>query len=308
MKTRKKFLIIDSNSVIHRAFHALPPLTNSDGTVINAAYGFFSVLIKSVREIEPDCIIATFDLPEPTFRHKEFKEYKANRPSTPDELIGQFHMIKEGLKSLGVPVVEKGGFEADDMIGTVARIVSDRKMGHSVVLSGDKDNLQLVGPNTEVLLLKKGIKDIATYNVSKFKEDYGGLEPQQLIEVKSLQGDPSDNIPGVPGIGVKTALELIAKFGNLETVYAEVDRESEAITPSVSSKLSDNREKAFVSRDLVTIRTDVDLGDLDLDVCHWKGFESTEAMKFFERMGFDTLIKRIKTINEKPEKKNLSLF
>lgn len=307
MKIRKKFLIIDCNSVIHRAFHALPPLTNSEGTIINAAYGFFSVLIKSVREIEPDCVIATFDLPEPTFRHKEFKEYKANRPSTPDDLIGQFYIIKEGLRSLGVPVVERGGFEADDMIGTVARVVFDQKIGYSVILSGDKDNLQLVGPTTEVRLLKKGIKDVAIYDLTKIKEDYNGLEPQRLIEVKSLQGDSSDNIPGVPGIGVKTALDLIVKFGDLETVYAEVDRGSETITSSVASKLSDNKDKAFMSRDLVTIRTDVDLGDLDLAECRWKGFESIEAMDFFERMGFGTLVKRMKETNG-DSKNNLSLF
>ena len=308
MEIGKKFLIIDSNSVIHRAFHALPPLTNSEGLVINAAYGFFSVLIKNVRDIKPDCVIATFDLPGPTFRHKEFKEYKADRPSTPKELIGQFSIIKNGLISLEVPVVEKVGFEADDMIGTITRIVSERKIGHSVILSGDKDNLQLVGPTTEVCLLKKGIKDILIYDVAKIKNDYQGLKPQQLIEVKALQGDPSDNILGVPGIGVKIALDLISRFGNLEKVYEEVDRGSKAITPSVASKLSDNRNQAFMSRSLVTIKTDVDLGSLDLTECRWNGFETLKAMEYFERMGFDTLIKRIKIVNGEPKKQNLSLF
>ena len=297
----KKFLIIDSNSLIHRAFHALPPLTNSNG-LINAVYGFFSVLIKSVKDIKPDCIITAFDLPEPTFRHKKFKEYKANRPPTPEGLIGQFPIIKEGLKSLEIPVIEKVGFEADDIIGSVAKIISNQKLGLSVILSGDRDNLQLVDSTTEVYLLKKGIKNITKYNLAKVKEDYEGLEPRQLIEVKALQGDPSDNIPGVPGIGEKTALNLVSKFGNLEEIYKEVARGS--TTSSAYLKLFNNKDRVFMNRDLATIITDLDLGDLDLVHSHWKGFESSEALEFFRRMEFDTLIKRIREV----KKENLSLF
>ncbi len=303
-----KFLIIDSNSVIHRAFHALPPLTNSKGDAINAAYGFFSVLIKITREVDPDCVIAAFDLPEPTFRHKEFKEYKAKRPPTPGDLVSQFPIIKDGLRSLGITILEKKGFEADDIIGTVAEIVSQKGIGSSIILSGDKDNLQLVGPSTEVLLLKKGIKDIVAHDMDRIKKDYEGLKPQQLIEIKSLQGDQSDNIPGVPGVGEKTALDLIGRFGSLKKVYEEIDRGSDKISPRVASKLSDNRDKAFMSRNLVTIKTDVDLRDFNLEECRWSGFTGTEALAYFEKMGFSTLIRRIKKDKESSKKENLSLF
>ncbi len=303
-----KFLIIDSNSVIHRAFHALPPLTNSKGDIINAAYGFFSVLIKITREVCPDCVIAAFDLPEPTFRHKEFKEYKAKRPPTPGDLTSQFSIIKNGLKSLGITVLEKKGFEADDIIGTVAKIVSRESIGSSVILSGDKDNLQLIGPSTEVLLLKKGIKDIVAHDMDRIKKDYEGLNPRQLIEIKSLQGDQSDNIPGVSGIGEKTALDLIGRFGSLEKVYEEIDRGSDKISSIVTSKLLNNRDNAFMSRNLVTIRTDVDLGDFNLEACRWSGFAGPETLAYFQKMEFNALIKRIKEDNGDFEKKNLSLF
>ncbi len=307
MKKRKRFLIIDCNSVIHRAFHALPLLTDEKGRAINAAYGFFSVLIKNVREIDPDCVAAAFDLPGPTFRHKEFKGYKAKRPPTPDDLIGQFPIVKEGMKAFGALVLEKEGFEADDIIGTVAKIVSDRGLGSSVILSGDKDNLQLASRDTEIRLLKRGLKDVVSYDPVRIRDEYGGIDPIRLIEVKALQGDASDNIPGVPGIGEKTALDLIGRFGTLEDLYDEVEKGRDGITSSVRTKLNENKDQAFMSRDLATIRTDLDLGT-DLVKCRWEGIDNFEGMDFLKKAGFDTLVKRIGKVEEKPAKKNLSLF
>ncbi len=302
----KKFLIIDSNSVIHRAYHALPPLKNKEGEIVNAVYGFFSIFIKSIKDIDPECVIAAFDLPEPTFRHKEYKEYKAKRPPTPDELISQFSVVREGLKSLNVPVLQKKGFEADDIIGSVARIVSKRKGRKSVILSGDRDNLQLVGPTTAVCLLKKGIKDTAIYDIGKVKEDYQGLEPGQLIDFKALKGDQSDNIPGIPGIGEKTAFDLISRFGSLKNIYKEIEKGSIGVSLAVESKLSDNKDKALMSKNLVTIRTEIELEDFDIDNCCWGGFNP--GLHFFEKMGFETLIKRIGKEEINNRKGNLSLF
>ncbi len=305
MRKEKKFLIIDCNSVIHRAFHALPPLTDSKGKVINAAYGFFSVLIKNVREIEPDCVVGAFDLPGPTFRHREFKDYKAKRPPTPDDLIGQFPIVREGLRAFGALVLEKEGFEADDIIGTVAGIVSDRGLGSSVILSGDRDNLQLVSRNTKVCLLKQGLKNVATYDPARIREEYGGIEPVRLVEVKALQGDPSDNIPGVSGIGEKTAIDLVARFGSLEGIYEEIESGRGGITPSVTAKLKENKEQAFMSRGLALIKTDL---DIDPTRCHWNGLNNPEGIYFLKEAGFETLAKRIGGTDKDSKKTNLSLF
>lgn len=302
----KTFLVIDCNSLVHRAYHALPPLKNKKGEIVNAVYGFFSIFIKSVKEINPDCVIATFDLPEPTFRHKRYKEYKAKRPPTPGDLINQFPKVKEGLKSLNVPVLEKRGFEADDIIGTVTNIISEGKDQKSIILSGDKDNLQLVSPTTEVCLLKKGIKDIGIYNTEKVKREYQGLSPHQLIDFKALKGDQSDNIPGVSGVGEKTAFNLIIRFNNLENIYEKINEDSSDIIPSVKLKLCKNKDNAFMSKDLVTIRTNIKLKDFNLDDCRWEGFKRNGIIKFFKEIGFDTLIKRVN--EEKPKKTNLSLF
>ncbi len=298
---QRKFLVIDSNSVIHRAFHALPPLTNKEGGLVNAVYGFFSVLIRVANEINPSCIITTFDLPGPTFRHEKYCDYKAKRSATPEDLIDQFFLIKDGLKKMGVPIIEKEGFEADDMIGTIANIISNKEMGDSIILSGDKDVLQLIGENTKVILLKKEIKDLLIYDRNLFSEEYRGINPCQLIEVKALQGDMSDNIPGVFGIGEKTAIDLIMKYENLEGIYKKAV-EDESLSLNVRNRLAKGREDAFLSRDLSRIRTDVDI-DIDFDSCHWRGFEVATA--FFENMGFSSLVKRVE--NSKVSK-NLSLF
>jgi len=289
-----KFLVIDSNSIIHRAFHALPPLTDKEGILVNAVYGFFSVLIRMERETSPDSVIATFDLPGPTFRHKKYEKYKETRPPTPSDLIGQFSIIKEGLIQLKIPIVEEEGFEADDLIGSVVNRVSSEGIGSSMILTGDRDNLQLIDSKTEVILLKRGIKDLEIYSEEKFREEYQGLNPDQLIEIKALQGDSSDNIPGVAGIGEKTAMKLILDFNDLEGVYNAIDR----IPKGIADKLIKGKEVAFLSRELATIKKDIPLRISPRD-CLWQGFDN--AVDFFEKKGFSSLLKRL-------EKKNLSLF
>ncbi len=297
----KKLLILDSHSLIHRAYHALPPLETKKGETVNAIYGFFSILIKSVQDFDPNYIIATFDFPAPTFRHQKFKEYKIKRPPTPKDLSSQIPKIKESLNDIGIPVFEKKGFEADDIIGTICKNVSLNNGIESVIISGDKDLLQLVDSKTKVYLLKRGIKDALLCDIEKVKEMYDGLEPSQLIDYKSLRGDPSDNIPGVPGVGEKTAINLIKKLGSLEKIYKKIEKEK----PKIAKKLVDFKKEAFLSRELALIKDDLSL-KFDLEKCFWKGFNEEKTKKVFEKFEFYTLIKRI--TKEHSVGKNLSLF
>ncbi len=300
----KKILIIDSNSIIHRAYHALPPLRNKKGEIVNAVYGFFSILIKKVKEIEPSHIVAAFDLPGPTFRHQIFQEYKAKRPPTPQDLINQFTIVKKGLEVLGVCVLAKQGFEADDLIGSLVRMVSRQKNQQSIILSGDKDNLQLIDSATTVSLLQRGIKEAIRYDLAKVKNDYQGLKPSQLIDLKALEGDQSDNISGVPGIGRKTAIDLIKKFHNLEKIYEVIQKNPTEISATTVLKLSNNKNKALMSKKLVTIETEIPLTNFDLNQSLWKGFKNDYFMEFLEEIGFKALIKRL----TETTKSNLSLF
>ncbi|GAI16870.1 unnamed protein product, partial [marine sediment metagenome] len=212
---RKVLIIIDSNSVIHRAYHALPPLTTKKGEVVGAVYGFLLVFLKAIREFQPDFVAACFDVPGPTFRHKKYKDYKAKRPPVPEDLGQQISRVKEVLRGFNVKIFEKAGFEADDLVGTISHLAPRRQALppiETIIISGDLDNLQLAGPQTKVYLLRKGVKDTILYDTAKVKERYQGLTPEQLFDFRALRGDPSDNIPGVTGIGEKTAIELLLQF------------------------------------------------------------------------------------------------
>ena len=203
----EKLLILDSNSLMNRAFYALPPLTNSEGISTNAIYGFMNMLLKMKEEIKPDYIVAAFDRKAPTFRHKEYSDYKAGRKKMPAELAMQFPIIKEILKNLAIEIYEIDGFEADDIIGTVANLC-EKEWIEVYIVTGDKDALQLASDNINVIITKKGVTETAEYNKQAFIDEYG-ITPKQFIDVKGLMGDKSDNIPGVPGIGEKTAKKIL---------------------------------------------------------------------------------------------------
>jgi len=220
----KTLVLIDSNALIHRSFHALPPLTSPSGEIVNAVYGFTAVLLKMLKELKPDYVAAAFDLPEPTFRHKEYKEYKATRKKAPEELYLQIPKVKEVLAAFGIPVYEKAGFEADDIIGTIAFAAEKKADIKTVIVTGDTDTLQLVDKNTAVYGLRKGVSDIAIYDEKAVEEKFEGLKPNQMNDYKGLKGDVSDNIPGVPGVGEKTALELVKRFGSMEKLYAALEK------------------------------------------------------------------------------------
>ncbi|MBI2626494.1 MAG: hypothetical protein HYW69_02795 [Candidatus Nealsonbacteria bacterium] len=283
----KRLIIIDSNSVIHRAFHALPPLTAKTGELINAVYGFLLVFLKAVKEFQPDYIAACFDLPQPTFRHEKYKEYKATRPKTPAELYNQIPIIKEVLGAFGVQVFEKQGFEADDLIGTISALAS-KTGAETIILSGDTDNFQLIDSNTKVYNLRKGVKDTVLYDEKLVEEKYQGLKPKQLLDFRALRGDPSDNIPGVRGVGEKTATELLKEFGDLENLYQNLA----IIKPKISELLVKYKGQAFLSKELAAIYKSVPV-DFNLEECSFERYNKEKAKEILEKLGFYSLIERL---------------
>lgn len=314
----KKLILIDANALIHRAFHALPPLTSPKGIVTNAVFGFSSILIKMLKELKPDYIAAAFDLAGPTFRHEQFEEYKAHREKAPDELYNQIPIVKDILKAFGVPIYEKQGYEADDLIGSlVAQAQKNSPTGglQTIIATGDLDALQLVeDKEIMVFTLRKGISDTAVYDEEAVRERYG-FGPKQMNDYKGLKGDPSDNIPGVPGVGEKTASDLIKQFGNLENLYEFLDKlqitnhnlqtntdtkpkipkqtEKNIISPKLAEKLLENKEKAFFSRQLATIVTDLDT-DFSLEKANWRrNIDQAKIETIFRDLGFSSLIKRL---------------
>lgn len=290
MTDKKRLIIIDSNSVIHRAYYALPPLTTKKGEVVGAVYGFLLVFFRAIKEFQPDFVVATFDVPGPTFRHKKYKEYKAKRPPAPKDLYRQIPKVKEVLKSFNVQIFEKEGFEADDIIGTLAKAAPQKQVIpeiETIILSGDSDTLQLVDSHTKTYALRKGVKDIVLYDEKMVQEKYQ-LTPKQLLDFKALKGDPTDNIPGVPGIGEKTAQELIKKYSTLENLYQNL----EDLKPKTKEILIQNKEQAFFSRELVEINKNVPI-DFDLKICQWGDYDKEKATQALKNLDFYSLIPRL---------------
>jgi len=301
---KKKLIIIDANAVIHRAFHALPPLSTKKGELVNAIYGFLLVFLKAIKEFEPDFVVAAFDFPAPTFRHKKYRLYKATREKAPQELYDQIPKIKEVLDAFNVKVLEKQGFEADDLIGTVAKQAERKQISpqiETVILTGDLDALQLVDKNTKVYALRKGVKDTVLYDEEKVKEKMQGLTPEQVVDYKALRGDPSDNIPGVTGIGEKTATDLLLKFKSLDNIYKELNNTDE-INDKVKEKLRNQKDQALVSKMLAEIDRDVPVS-FNLKDCQWGRYDQEKVVKMFESYDFKTLINRLPKV-----KNNLSLW
>src|SRR3989338_3464604 len=314
----KKLVLIDGHALVHRAFHALPPTLNSPkGVPTNAVFGFISVLLKMLKDLKPDYVVATFDLAAPTFRHEEFAEYKAHREKTPDELHAQVPLVKEVLMAFGIPIYEKAGFEADDLIGSLAEKSKKNKGVQTIIMTGDLDTLQLVDDDKVIVFtLRKGVTDTVIYDENEVFKRYG-LKPEQLNDFKGLKGDPSDNIPGVPGVGEKTAAMLIQKFGNLEKLYEsiaevkskklKVKSEDKILSEKLIQKLLENKDTAFFSKKLATIIRDVDI-DFDLDRADWlKHLDRSEIERLFKELGLYSLIKRLEEIST-PSQGEMQLF
>ncbi|MGD0977345.1 MAG: DNA polymerase I [Minisyncoccia bacterium] len=293
----KKFVLIDGNAIVHRAFHALPALTTNKGVVTNAVYGFTSILLKTIKDFKPEYIAAAFDLAGPTFRHEQYDEYKAKRIKAPEELYKQIPIVKEILKTFGIPVYEKQGYEADDLIGTLATMAKKHKLDgdlQTIIATGDLDTLQLVdGKKVVVFTLRKGMADTIIYDEDAVMTRYG-LKPEQLNDYRGLKGDPSDNIPGVPGIGEKTAIDLIKEFGSLDELYKKVEKSD--LGENLKQKLVENKDKAYFSKQLSEIVTDLKV-DFSLEKAEWrKNLDLSEIEKAFKDLSFFSLLKRLPEI------------
>jgi DNA polymerase-1 len=285
---RKKLVILDGNSILNRAFYALPPMTNSKGEPTGAIYGMTNMLFKILNDIKPDYIAAAFDKKSPTFRHLEYDQYKAGRKKMPPELAKQFEPVKELLKSFNIGIYELEGYEADDIIGTISKKFEGDEV-EVIIFTGDKDALQLVSNNTKVMITKKGITDIETYDVESLKEKYS-LTPSGIIELKGLMGDSSDNIPGVPGVGEKTALKLLAEFGTIENLYNNLDKVS---GKKLKENLEQNKEQAFLSKRLATINRNVPI-DVNLEDMKVEGYNPKKVKELFIEFEFKSLMDKIK--------------
>jgi len=248
------------------------------------------VLLKVIKELKPDYIVTAFDLPKPTFRHLEYKEYKATRPKTPEELVQQFPLVKKVVKAFDIPIFEKEGFEADDIIGTIAKKTG--KDIEDIVVTGDLDVLQLIDKNTKVYTLKRGLTDTVIYDKEAVKKRYG-LKPEQFLDFKGLKGDPSDNIPGVPGIGEKTAIYLLKKFETVENLYKKLEKgEAEDIPDNLKKKLLDNKDQAIFSKKLATIRCDVPI-KFNLKDCRTESYSHQKVVELLQKLDFKSLISRL---------------
>lgn len=304
MTDLKRLLIIDSNALLHRSFHALPPLTTKEGKQTGAVYGYLLTLFKAIKDLKPEYVVACFDTAAPTFRHKRFKDYKAQRPETPKEIVEQIPETKEVLNVFEIPVFAQEGFEADDLIATIAaRIAEDLEV---YIVTGDLDNLQLVNENIRVYTLGRGIKDIIIYDQEKVLSRFG-VRPDQMIDFKSLVGDPSDNIPGVVGIGDKTAASLLQKFESLENIYKVLEKDETDIRPAVKQSLIKYKEQAFLARELVEMKKDVKI-NLELKDCAFGNFNKKAVEKILSKLEFNSLISRLpELIGEKIAKQKLLL-
>ncbi len=294
-----KLVLVDGNAILHRAFHALPPLTTKTGEPINAVYGLVSMLLRVIQDLKPTHLAICFDRPEPTFRHKAFKEYQAQRPHVADELSSQFEKAKRVIDAMGIPAYEKAGFEADDVIGTIANKVKDEV----VIVTGDRDQLQLVTDKVKVYMPIVGLANAKLMGEEEVRQKMG-VAPSLIDDYKALVGDPSDNYPGVPGIGPKTAIALLKEFGTLDKIYKNIDK----ISQRTAGKLKEGRKYSEISKKLATIVRDVPF-EFNLDDSARWDIDSQKVLDLFSEFGFKTLTERVKKVGKQlDEEKQMPLI
>ncbi|MFZ2681728.1 MAG: DNA polymerase I [Patescibacteria group bacterium] len=285
----KTFIILDGNALLHRAWHAIPPLTTKDGLVVNAAYGFTNVVEKMLQTYKPDYMAVAWDLPGGTFRHEEYAPYKATREKKADELYAQIPIIQEILAAYGLPSFSVKGFEADDILGTVARLNEEHGGIETLIVTGDLDSLQLVSDKTKVVFFVKGLSEVKIYDAAAIHERYG-LSPLQLIDLKTLLGDTSDNLPGVAGIGAKSASELLQTYGTLEKLLEAM--QAGTLPDKYAKKLKDQEKTIELMRHLVTIVKDVPLKEFDLEQTVTSSPDVEKLLGLFKTYEFKQLIKK----------------
>jgi len=300
-KNSPTLVLLDAHAILHRAYHALPDFTSPSGEPTGALYGVTTMLLRIVEEFKPEYIVACFDLPEPTYRHEAYSAYKAGRSKTDEALIQQIKRSREIFQVFGIPIIEKPGFEADDILATIAHLTADNKDLQVVIASGDMDTLQCVDKKrVKVFTLKKGIKDTIIYDEEAVKSRFG-FGPNLVPDYKGLRGDPSDNIPGIVGIGEKTATTLITNFGSIEKIYKKLAKDEQAfldagVKPRIIGLLKDGQEDAEFSKMLATIRIDA-IDNFVLEDTKWKDQADTDdIIKLFSELGFRTVTDRVKKL------------
>jgi DNA polymerase-1 len=293
----KKLILIDGNAILHRAYHSIPPFKTSKGEITNAIYGFVRMLIELYKKETPDYLGIAWDRKAKTFRHEQYKDYKATRKAPPDDLYPQLPRLKEIINAFNIPQIEKDGYEADDLLGTISH-KTDKKEGlKTIILTGDKDAFQLVTENTNIMSPIKGVSQVKIYTKKEVKEKVG-LNPDQIIDYKSLCGDISDNIPGVPGIGDKNAVQLLQKYENLDNIYKHLDE----LTQNQRKKLTEGKESAYMSKKLATIQIDIPVAfNLENYKTHDINFDA--VTKLFEELEFRSLTKKLEELKKQKAEK-----
>ena len=313
----KKLILIDGNAILHRAFHALPPLTNKDGIIVNAVYGFFSMFLKILEDQKPDFIIVCFDKKAPTFRKELFVGYQAKRPKMSDDLVPQIKFVHEILAKAKVEIFEVDGYEADDLIGTISVQAVEGKLDEGIevfIVSGDRDLLQLVNPKVKMIAPVTGLTNMLVFDEASVLQKYG-IKPSQLVDYKALVGDASDNYPGVAGIGPKTASTLIKEYESLENIYRNLEK-IKTKNPNLALKLATDAEAAGLAQKLAQVVLDAPI-TLDIEKSGIKYLDKEGMIREFEKFGFKSLLKRldirqpvaeIKTEEKKKEAEQMELL
>ena len=301
----EKLLVIDGNSIINRAFYGImgnKMLMTADGTYTNAVYGFLAIMFKALEDIKPEYLAIAFDLKAPTKRHLLYKEYKGTRKGMPDELAQQMPILKNVLRAMNITIIEKEGYEADDILGTLSNMAAKENI-NAIILSGDRDTFQLINKKINVRIphTKAGKTETEDYTVEKIAEIYG-LEPKELIEVKGLMGDASDNIPGVPGVGEKTAIKLIKEYKNIDELYNKIETKQDDLKGALREKIEQNKNLAILSRTLGTIDTKVPL-DMTIEDIKIKKWDNEKVLEIFTELKFNRYIERFELGNNKKQEK-----
>lgn len=280
-------ILIDGNAIFHRAYHSLPPFKTTKGETTNAIFGFLRMLMDVYLKQQPEYLGIAWDRKAPTFRHTQYTEYKATRAAPPDDLYPQLPRLKEVLNAFQIPLLEKDGFEADDLLGTAALSAQQHENIEIIILTGDQDAFQLVNEKVRVMVPIKGVSEVAFYDATAVKAKFG-VHPNQIIDYKALSGDSSDNIPGVPGIGPKGAIQLLEKYENLDNIYANLDE----IATTLQTKLRNGKESSYMSRQLATIHTSAPL-DFILDTYETHDINYPQVEKILAELEFKSLIKKL---------------
>lgn len=300
-----KLVLIDGNAILHRAFHALPPLTTTSGELVNAVYGFVSIILKVIEDFHPEYLIVTFDRPKPTFRQTIYVAYQSKRPKMDEGLVVQIERVHEMVRAMKIPIFEKDGYEADDVLGTLVRQAKKCKVKSAklkvIIVTGDRDILQLVNKNVGVYMPVKGLSEAKLYGEKEVEEKFG-IKPKQIIDYKALIGDSSDNYAGVLGIGPKTASDLLRKYQTLAGIYKNLDK----LPETVSFKLKEGRGSADLAKQLATIVTCAPV-KLDLKLASAESINNPDALEMLNKLEFHSLLKRMPGYKQELKIKNEKL-